>query len=164
MIFFSLITPRYKYRERYFNAGKPLPTCLQSTTHCFGILLGNVSLANRIASNTLARKTFASQYKGRIIPILATKQYGYIYDSDNKGRRFIKKLNKLSRRGYQGLGEVLMWHSGCPNDACPFVRREHSDDRVQSILTVADKHGWPVIAHIEFGSLGSSEYAVLWLV
>ena len=59
IIFFSEMTPRYKYRERYFMAGRPRPTCCQSTTNFGGTDSGKISFDWRNAFKNLARKTVA---------------------------------------------------------------------------------------------------------
>lgn len=99
---------------------------------------------------------YANKYKGKIVPILATKQFGYL--SDDK-KKYIETFKKLSKKEYQGIAEVLMWHSGCPNNKCPAVERLPDDTRVQKILNIAKKKGWPFVAHIEFGSLYFGNYS-----
>lgn len=118
-------------------------------------------LATRYWRKPIDVLNYANEYKGRIIPILTTKQYGYTSNKNKGKQKFLNILNRLSERKYQGLGEVLLWHSGCPNNACPSIRRELNDDRVQAILSISDNKGWPFIAHIEFGSLESTKYALL---
>src|SRR6056297_946937 len=69
-MFFSLMTPRYKYRDRYFNAVIPLPTREQSTTHSPGSFLGMGSLFSLRASRKRARKTLASAFLlNRYLPL-----------------------------------------------------------------------------------------------
>ena len=58
-ILFSEMTPRYKYRARYFKAGWPFPAWVQSTTHLTGNGLGTHSADFFNASRNRARNTLA---------------------------------------------------------------------------------------------------------
>ena len=40
----------------------PLPTSLQSTTHCYGVLVGTLRFRSTIASRSFALKTFAGAF------------------------------------------------------------------------------------------------------
>jgi hypothetical protein len=62
MIFFSLMTPRYKYRDKYFKAVIPFPTLTQSTTHCLGTFLGIESPYSFKAAGKPTRKTLVNAF------------------------------------------------------------------------------------------------------
>jgi hypothetical protein len=56
------MTPRYKYRDKYFKAVMPFPTLTQLTTHCLGNLLGMQRPASSKAAGKRTRKTFAMAF------------------------------------------------------------------------------------------------------
>jgi len=95
----------------------------------------------------------------RIVPSVTTKMWGYIFDSKTPHKKYRKALKAQVKSGrFKAMSEVLMVHSGCPNDKCPPVRVRPNDRRVTVALKAAVANGWPFIAHIEFGSLSSSEH------
>lgn len=128
-------------------------------------LMDNNGVYRTILTSRRGRKPkeiieFSEAFPERIIPSLATKQFGYISKSEKKHKKYYKVLNKLSSSGkFRAMAEVLMWHSGCPNNRCPSVRVEATDKRVRKALEAATTNNWPFIPHIEFGSLYGSERA-----
>jgi len=100
----------------------------------------------------------SAKFPERIVPSVTTKMWGYIFDSKKPHKKYRKALKAQVRSGrFKAMSEVLMFHSGCPKDKCPPVRVPADDLRVTAALEAAVANGWPFIAHIEFGSLSSSE-------
>ncbi len=99
----------------------------------------------------------SAEFPERIIPSVTTKMWGYVHDSKKPHKRYRKALRAQVDSGrFRAMAEVLMVHSGCPNDMCPPVRVEPGDKRVTAALAAALANGWPFVAHIEFRSLSSS--------
>ena len=88
-------------------------------------LMNNNGVYRTILASRRGRKpkeilNFAKTYPERIIPSLATKQWGYISESTKRHKKYYRVLKKLSRSGkFRAMAEVLMWHSGCPNEPVP---------------------------------------------
>ena len=100
----------------------------------------------------------SAKFPQMIVPSVTTKMWGYILDSKKPHKKYHKALKAQVKSGkFKAMAEVLMVHSGCPKAMCPPVRVGPDDRRVTAALEAAVAQGWPFIAHIEFGSLSSSE-------
>ncbi len=100
----------------------------------------------------------SAKFPERIVPSVTTKMWGYIIDSQKPHKKYHKALKAQVKSGkFRAMSEVLMVHSGCPKAKCPPVLVRPNDRRVTAALEAAVANGWPFIAHIEFGSLSSSE-------
>ncbi len=120
-------------------------------------------LASRSGRKPKEILQFSSEYHEQIIPSMPTKQFGYVSDSKEKHKKLIQVMQKMSNSGqFRAMAEVLMWHSGCPNNKCPSVEVYSNDIRVKKALEIAVDNGWPFIAHIEFGSLSESKRNKYW--
>jgi predicted TIM-barrel fold metal-dependent hydrolase len=114
-------------------------------------------LAARSGIRPRAIVQFAKAYPERIIPSVTTKMWGYVFESKARHKKYYRALGKQVRSGkFRAMAEVLMWHSGCPNDKCPSVIVRSGDKRVRAALKAALAKGWPFVVHIEFGSLSGS--------
>lgn len=111
-------------------------------------------LASRNGREPHEMLEFAQQFPQQIVPLLSTKQSGYVSDDLAKQQKSVAALQMQAQRGaFQGMAETLMWHSGCPNAKCPSVLVRAADRRVQTALEIAIDRGWPMVLHIEFASL-----------
>jgi predicted TIM-barrel fold metal-dependent hydrolase len=98
---------------------------------------------------------FAKRAPERIVPMLRTK-------GDQGGRNPASRWRslrsaELSSGAYRGIAETLIWHQGEPELGIREVRLALDNEVVRSALDIALEHGWPFIAHIEFGSLAGEE-------
>lgn len=101
---------------------------------------------------------FSNAFQKRIIPSITTKKWGYVLSAEKKHKKYYEALKNQSESGkFHAIAEVLLWHDGCPKDACPSVRVAPDDNRVKAALDVALTHNWPFVVHIEFGSLSSAD-------
>jgi predicted TIM-barrel fold metal-dependent hydrolase len=98
---------------------------------------------------------FAKRTQGRIVPMLRTKGNQGGRGSASRWRDL--RSAELSSGAYRGIAEMLIWHQGEPELGIKEVQLTVGDELVRSALDIAREHGWPFIAHIEFGSLAGEE-------
>ena len=119
-------------------------------------------LANNVATTLLSARgkrnwrdilDWNSKYPTKIKPLIRSKGKHYI----NNSSKYYKRVRKQIETGkFIGAAEILVFHAQKGNKA-PEVEVDLTDDRVSLLLTESLSQDWPLIIHIEFGSLHGQE-------
>lgn len=120
--------------------------------------ISRVILSTRGQATPEQLLSFASTYPGTIIPAVRTK--GNAYTRNEKG--YYEQLRKQMDMGqFHAMAEVLMYHAqkGSPGKRifAPEVIVYPDDERVQAALKYALAQKWPLVVHIEFRAMPSSQ-------
>jgi hypothetical protein len=119
-------------------------------------------LANNVSTTLLSSRgkrnwrdilDWNSKYPTKIKPLIQSKGKHYI----NNSPKYYKRVRKQIGTGkFIGAAEILVFHAQKGNKA-PEVGVDLTDDRVSLLLTESLSQDWPLVIHIEFGSLHGQE-------
>lgn len=95
--------------------------------------------------------SFAKKHPSSVVPAVRTKLPGY---NENSNKYFSSLKSQVDSADYSAMGELLLYHASKGNKA-PSIIVQPDDRRVDAALNACIKNNWPLIVHIEFGSIGN---------